>query len=200
MTRSPRLAVLALCAMSAACSVPRVTPGSPSPAYTPGEAAAAASNRDLHVVVLGNPFGMDQDRFVRLVTEAMPDNAAGVPTHFTAVPNASAHPDYRVVLAFNPARTVAGAALCGDQPVPTAPPGGPVAVQAAFCRDVGFLGLFGREGPLGAFGVLGGGALTTASGWLDSPHGADDPAFRTLVRDLTIALFPTEREREDVDP
>jgi hypothetical protein len=89
------------------------------------------------------------------------------------MPDASARPDYKVVLAFNVAETMLNSSLCTNGPVPTRPPGGPIIVQGAFCR--------------------GGGALTGATGWLDRPQGPDDPDFRALISDMTFSLFPTRQ-------
>ena len=195
--RSAVLPVLVILgsAVLAACVNERVTASAPSSMYTPGEAVYAASDRDMRVVVLGNPFGMDPQAFGRLVTDNMQGRIMGVQTHFTTTPNQSARPDYSVVLAFNPAETTLSSALCTGQPIPTmppgVPPGGPITVQGAFCRGTGFLGLIGQQGFIG---ILGGGALTTASGWLDHPKGPDDPAFRALVSDMTFALFPSSQD------
>jgi hypothetical protein len=186
-----RSAVLVVSAVLSACVSERVTANAPSSMYTPGEAVYAASDRDLRVVVLGNPFGMDPQDFGRLVTDNMQGRISGVQTRFTTAPGQTARPDYSVVLAFNPAETMVSSTLCSGQPIPTKPPGGPIVVQGAFCRGTGFLGLIGQQGFIG---ILGGGALTTASGWLDNPRGPDDPAFRALVSDMTFALFPSSQD------
>ncbi|AWU93260.1 hypothetical protein DM194_02680 [Azospirillum ramasamyi] len=185
-------------AVLAGCVNEGVTAGNPSSMYTPSEVVYAASDRDMRVVVLGNPFGMEPQAFGRLVTDNMQGRILGVRTHFTTTPNQSARPDYSVVFAFNPAETTLSGALCAGQPIPTmppgAPPGGPITVQGAFCRGTGFLGLIGQQGFLG---ILGGGALTTASGWLNHPTGPDDPAFRTLIGDMTSALFPSGQDTNE---
>ncbi|CAO3378478.1 hypothetical protein [Azospirillum argentinense] len=173
MTFLPRACVLALCAMAAACTNERVVADLPVPAYTLSEVSYAASNRDLRVVILGNPFGMDPQTFGPLVTANMQNRISGVRTNFTTTPNQTARPDYRVVLAFNPAETTLNSYLCSGQPLRTSPPGGPIVVQGAFCR--------------------GGGTLSSATGWLDRPQGPNDPDFRSLISDMTFALFPARR-------
>lgn len=171
MTVPIRVAALALCALAAACTNERVVAGQPSSAYTQAEVSYAASDRDLRVVILGNPFGVDPQSFGRLVTDDMQNHIIGVKTHFTTTPNATARPDYRVVLAFNPTQTMLNSYLCSGQPIQTSPPGGPIVLLGAFCR--------------------GGGALSTATGWLDRPQGPTDPDFRHLISDMTYALFPS---------
>ena len=183
--------LLGLCATIAACANERVTADLPSTIYTVGEVAYAASGRDLRVVVLGNPFGMEPQAFGQLVTDAMRNRIATVHTRFTTTPDRTARPEYGVVLAFNPAQTMLNSNLCSGEPIPTRPPGGPIVVQGTFCRNTGFAGLLGQEG---FFGLLGGGALTSATGWLDHPQGPSDPAFRALVGDMTDALFPTRQD------
>ncbi|MCW2243335.1 hypothetical protein [Azospirillum canadense] len=171
MTALLRLAALALCAGAAACSNERVVADQPMAAYTRAEVAYAASNRDMRVVIQGNPFGMDAQSFGQLVTDNMQNRVSGVDTHFTTTPNDTARPDYRVVFAFNPAQTMLNSYLCAGQPIRTSPPGGPIVVQGAFCR--------------------GGGPLSSATGWLDSPRGPADPDFRQLISDMTFTLFPS---------
>lgn len=173
MTPMFRASLLALCAVAAACSNERVTADLPSPAYTAGEVAYAASDRDMRVTIYGNPFGIDPQAFDQLVTDNMQNRISGVRTNFTTTPNQTARPDYRVVFAFNPAQTMLNSYLCAGQPIQTSPPGGPIVVQGAFCR--------------------GGGALTSATGWLDRPQGPADPDFKALISDMTFALFPTHR-------
>ncbi|HYG85792.1 MAG TPA: hypothetical protein VD978_06005 [Azospirillum sp.] len=165
-----RPAVLAACLALAACGE-RVVADLPAPAYTLQEVSYAASGRDLSVVVHGNPFGGDPQAFGRTLTDIMQNRILGVQTNFTTTPGPSARPDYRVVLAFNLAQNELNSALCARPTLPTRPPGGPIIVQGAFCR--------------------GGGALTSATGWLDEPQSPQDTAFRNLIADMTYSLFPT---------
>lgn len=154
------------------CMNERVVASDPMPAYTLSEVSYAASNRDLRVVLHGNPFGLDAQSFAEKVLPSMQGRVFGVRTNLTTTPNDTARPDYKVVLAFNPAETMMNSGVCTNGPIPTRPPGGPIVVQGAFCR---------------------GGALTSATGWLDNPKGPDDPDFRQLISDMTFSLFPTMR-------
>ena len=185
MARLPRLPILALCMATSACSYDRVVAGQPSSAYSLSQVAYAASDRDLRVVIYGNPFGMDPQSFGQLVTDDMQNRIIGVKTHFTTTPNDTARPGYWVAFAFNPSETILTSYLCSGQPIPTRPPGGPIMVQGAFCSGSGFAHL------------LSGGALTTATGWLDDPKGPTDPRFTSLISDMTFALFPTGNQGND---
>ena len=167
-----RPAVLSVCLALAACGE-RVVSDEPAPAYTMQEVAYAASDRDLRVVVHGNPFGGDQQAFGQTLTGMMQNRIMGVRTNFTTTPGPTARPEYRVVIAFNLAQNELNSALCANPTLPTKPPGGPIIVQGAFCR--------------------GGGPLTSATGWLDRPQSVQDPMFRDLIGDLTYSLFPTRR-------
>jgi hypothetical protein len=172
MTALLRIPALALAFLAAACAE-RVVADLPAPAYTQGEVAYAAADRDLRVVVHGNPFGMEPQALGRLVTDSMQNRIMGVRTNFTTTPNETARRDYRVVLVFNATENLLNSSLCSMNAFATAPPGGPIVLQGAFCR--------------------GSGALTSATGWLDEVQAPTDPAFRQFISDMTVSLFPAHR-------
>jgi hypothetical protein len=156
----------------------RVVAGEPSSAYTSAEVGYAANDRDFRVVLHGLPFGGDPASFADAVLPSMQNRVRGVNTRLTTTPNDTARPDYRVALIFNATGNLPSWSACQEGPVPTLPPGaappdGTLVVQGAFCR--------------------GGGALTTATGWLDQPKGPGDPNFHQLISDMTVSLFPTQR-------
>lgn len=156
----------------------RVVAGDPMPAYTLQEVVYAANDRDLRVVLHGQPFSGGAEALARAVLPSMQNRIMGVRTTLTTTPNDSARPDYRVVLVFNATGNLPSWGVCRDDAVPTLPPttpppDGTLVVQGAFCR--------------------GGGALTTATGWLDNPKGLDDPGLRQLIGDMTVSLFPNRR-------
>lgn len=170
----PPLAALLLGASTlAACTNERVVASEPAPAYTRSEVAYAAGNRDLRVVLHGDPFGLPPERFAEKVLPHMQNRVMGVKTTLTTTPNDTARRDYKVVLAFNVAENTLNSELCTNGPIRTSPPGGAIVVQGAFCRS--------------------GAALTSATGWLDRPQGPDDPDFRSLISDMTFSLFPSPR-------
>lgn len=167
----PALATLSGCAE-------RVVAGDPAPAYSMNEVAYAANDRDLRVVLHGLPFAGGAAALAGAVLPAMQNRITGVRTTLTTTPNDSARPDYRVVLIFNATGNLPSWAVCRDDAVPTLPPttpppDGTLVVQGGFCR--------------------GGGALTTATGWLDDPKGLNDPGLRQLIGDMTASLFPNRR-------
>ncbi|MGQ9366082.1 hypothetical protein [Azospirillum sp. A39] len=166
------LALLALGATLLGGCGSRVVADQPLGAYSRGEVSYAASGRDLRVVIHGTPPGTDPQALGGAVTDAMAGHIMGVDTHFTTTPDDSARPDYKVVFAFNPVQPITAMTLCRLDPVPTRnDASGTVTVEAAFCR---------------------GGALTSATGWADAPLALDSPTFRSLIGDLTFALFPQD--------
>ncbi|MGQ9365536.1 hypothetical protein [Azospirillum sp. ST 5-10] len=169
---SARMGAAGLAALAlAACDGSRVVGDEPDSAYNFGELAYAAADRDLRVVVQGNPFAATPAELAQTVTTVMGKRIAGIRTNPTVQPDSSARPDYRVVVVFEPVQPTLNARLCAMGPVPTRPTGETLTVQAAFCRE-------GRT-------------LTSATGWLDEPQGPNDPRLRHLVGDITSALFPT---------
>lgn len=168
------LRALILCApvALAACGE-RVVADDPTPAYTLQEVAYAAADRDLRVEIHGDPFGGDPRALEQAIPALMQNRILGVDTRFTTTPGPTALPGYRVVLVFNMAQTSLNSTLCRSGPIATKPAGRPAVVQGAFCR--------------------GGGALTSATGWLDEPTTPDDPAFRHLIADMTYSLFPSRQ-------
>lgn len=164
-----RASPAALLVLLAACDS-RVVPSEVMPAYSQAEAAYGLGNRDARVVIHGDPFGVPDAVLGKAVTDAMQNRVMGVVTDFTTTPDDSAHPDYRVTFVFNPVRALLSSSICAGGPFETKPPQPDIEVLGAFCR---------------------GGALTSATGWLDDVKGPDDPRFDTLMGDMTSALFPT---------
>lgn len=167
-----KLAAAGLAALAlAGCDGSRVVADEPDSAYNFGELTYAAADRDLRVVVQGNPFAADPAELARTVTTTMGKRVHGIRTNPTTEPDSSARPDYRVVIVFEPVQPTLNAKLCAMGPIPTRALGETLTVQAAFCRE-------GR-------------VLTSATGWLPEPQGPNDPRLRHLVGDITSALFPT---------
>lgn len=148
-----------------------------STGYSPGEFAYAGANRDLRVVIVGDPFGGDRAAFGSAVTDAMQGRHWGQPANFTTTPGDDARPLYRVLLLFDPPATLNRMRLCRDEDsaLPTGPAGDGVVLYGAFCRDDR--------------------SLTTIRGRIPEATGPDDPAFRELVGQVTNGLFPPDRDR-----
>ena len=110
----------------------------------------AAGGRDLHTIVVGNPFDGDQAAFARRVAATLTARNSYQPINFTTEPGASARTQYRLVLIFNEAPRLIDFDLCGD---PASLGTGPMAtgnltVHAAFCN--GKFAMRGIRGRLGA--------------------------------------------------
>lgn len=161
------LAAAALLAL-AACSGPRIVRSDLGMMYSTGELFAAADGRDLRTVVQGNPFGAPG--FEQWVTEIMTGTYVGPRTRFTTTPGPTENRNYFVSVVFNAQPEVNPFNLCDRKTWTTAPAKRPIVVRAAFC-------ILGRE-------------QSAVAGYLDQATGPDDPQFVSLVRNLTIQLFP----------
>lgn len=170
---------LAVLMLTAACATGGVTLSLQNvhTAYSAGEFAYAGAGRDLRVVIAGDPFGGDAAAFGAAVTDAMQGQHWGQPTNFTTTPGESARPNYRVVMLFNPPITLNAVRLCEDEPsaLPTDATGDGIVLFGAFC--------------------LGDKGLTAIRGHIAGAAGPADPAFRSLVGQVTNGLFPPERDR-----
>ncbi len=181
-----RFCVLAITLAAAACAAGgvRLTQQNIAPTYAPGEFAYVAAGRDLRVVVAGNPFGGDHAAFEGAVTDAMQGRHWGQRTNFTTTPGPSAHARYRVVLLFDPPRSLNGARLCRENPatLPSDSTGEGIVLFAAFCR--------GKR------------SRTEIKGYISGAAGPGDPAFRELLGQVTNGLFPPDRgtDREPGSP
>jgi hypothetical protein len=145
-----RLGALAACAGLAACAAAGPTIYGESNPRTKIDAFYddGAGDRDLKLVVFGDPFPMPPDAFARTV-EADLRGAPSMhqPTRPLLAPGESAKPIYRLVYVFNPASGMFGNAICRrglkaeaneDFPpasTPSAAMPGQVVAVAAFCVE-----------------------------------------------------------------
>jgi hypothetical protein len=163
-------------ALAAAMALPVVveaaTLGGPYYAtqYDYREFYAATDNKPFQVVLVGNPFpGLTIDQTAQRLLPVMQANKP--PPHLTFtydVPVETPHPDYRLVLVFNPAANLSGDAVCngGKRLGPASP--GRVYVFGVYCRnDL---------------------ALSQVTGWVNASV-PDDPAVGDLMKDLFNVLF-----------
>ena len=97
----------------------------------------AAGGRDLHTVVVGDPFG-EGTSFARRVSAILTERHVRDHTNFTTEPGPSARLQYKLVLFFNPARSVTPNALCRDPDAlePRPANAGTMDLQMAFCNGV----------------------------------------------------------------
>lgn len=138
--------------------------------YDYREFYTAADNKPFRVVLLGNPFpSLEAGSVAQRLLPVM--QAAKPPPRLTFTYDAPAepqHPDYRLMLVFNPARDLGANSVCnGAQRFRPVRPGH-VYVLGVYCRnDL---------------------ALSQVTGWTDSTT-PDDPAMLDLMKSLFSVLF-----------
>jgi len=127
-----------------------------------------ATDRDLRVELLGRPFAAARTEIEQAVVAGMQAANAGPGTRFTTHPGASAMPDFRVVVSFEPVPNVpalCGAAVADRQTSETGSSGEVVAV------------LCDKDKP-----------ITSTTGSLSGVSRADD--LSDLMKHVTLDLFP----------
>jgi hypothetical protein len=140
--------------------------------YDPGELRGGPNGgRRLPTVVTGNPFAIPDGEFVRIVTQAMSDDAVSA----SRDQGVAARAPMRVLMMFN-AATYTGTRLCDRaQPLAIAPPqgarpsGGPLNLVATYCRG---------DQP-----------LTQVITSFDASD-PSDPRLKNAIRQVTATLFP----------
>ncbi len=174
--RPSAIIVTAACLAIVGCtSGPRTY--SPSPGdleiKIDGYYSDGAADRDLQLVVIGNPFpGIAYGAFQHAVEADLQAQAVAgrAATHPTLSPGPTGKPLYRLVYAFGQPNPIYGNVLCQidpNRPWPV-PPAPTVTATAAFC--------------------VGGEAETFISG--DTPAGGpDDPRFVQLARQMMDNVF-----------
>ncbi|MGF1611406.1 MAG: hypothetical protein ACFCUQ_18530 [Kiloniellales bacterium] len=130
----------------------------------------AAGRGGMLTEVVGNPFDAPKPAVDTAVTETLEASHFGPRLPFFTEPPADYRPSYRTVVLFNPAPGADAARLCGQPNQPQAPRDGRVGVLAAFCS--------------------GSDRINSAGGSVAGAQGPDDPAFRGLLRQVSLALFP----------
>ena len=149
-----------------------------------GMLSYAGGDSPVLLRTLGPAFGADAGDGLAAATAAHASGAVpGMSTTFTSQAAAAGHPNFRVVVAFDPVPTVAAKDLCtaGEAPPPAAVTAGRMTLFMAFCTNDEALAGAEVEGPL--------------------PSGAEDPEYRRMVRAAVAAMFPArDPEREPVRP
>ncbi len=164
-----RLAFMLTIAASSGCTVKSVANRSTS--YSYGEFVSLTRNRDMLVVVRGNPFNMDQKAFEKAVIDAMQGQNWGPGANFKAGPSETAGKEFRVVMLFNGPKTVLTGELCqAPEKFGSVKGGDGLRVRAVYCnKDV---------------------PLTEVNAWTDPVAGTKAPNFARLVIRTTRELFP----------
>jgi hypothetical protein len=101
------------------------------PSYVGSAATYAAADRDLKLVVIGNPTALPQSTFENAVASAMQGRNGQRGTRFTTTPGEGWRKDYRVVVAFNAPIDATGPSYCRYAPPPP-PISGAQAVRVVF--------------------------------------------------------------------
>lgn len=169
------LAVGALAVLLPACSQTSLLNHSYlSDNYSPYLLNYAAKRGGMVTEIIGNPFDGSKDMIEQSVTQSFEDHHFGPELDFVATPTAQATGEgreaYRVVVLFNPAPNANSAKLCSDPGRPQAPASDRVSVLAAFCTTDT--------------------RVSSAAGSVGGVSSPDDPAFRKLMEQVALELFP----------
>ena len=130
----------------------------------------AAGKGDMYTQVVGNPFDAPKDEVERVVTGTMFRSHHGPDVRFNTVRDPDNSSPYRVVVMFNPAPYVTPIALCMESEQPSKTTAGMIRVMLAFCSSDY------RE--------------TSVTGRVSGVSSPNDAAFRALIRQMTVQLFP----------
>ncbi len=156
--------------LAAACAGQPVTTGSfrggANPMFT-----YAAAGRDLHTVVVGDPFPGAEAATQAAAIGAMQGRFRAQPTHLVAAPTAETRTDSRLVLALDPQPGVSAETLCAaPSHIATARAEHRLNALLAFCyHDI---------------------AYAETRGFVTRPGSPDDPAFTKLMVALAGNLLP----------
>ena len=153
----------------------------PRGAYYEGEFDYATKKGAIHTIVAGNPFGGSDEEFGTLVRGLMYEQNRDLPAEFVASPNVRTSPPYKVVVAFNKARSISPDEMCADPGgLPTVPGSRELRIDIAFCH--------------------GDRSKSDTSGYAHDVSGTTHPNFVSLVQQATFTMLPqsgeTDRENQ----
>ncbi len=139
--------------------------------YDPSMVRYIAGKGDLYTQIVGNPFNASKNKVESVVTGTMFGAHFGPDVRFSTTRDPGNTSPYSVVLLFNPAPSVTPAQLCEDpDPQLATAASGETRVMLAFCAS-GY-----RE--------------TSVTGRISGVTDPNDAAFRALIRQMTVQLFP----------
>lgn len=143
--------------------------------------AAFAGGRDMTTQVIGNPFAVPDDFFADSVTAVFNDRNSRARSNFTTRPGPTAKENYRLVLAFNPAKRGLASRLCrAADEIPLAPSSTrPIRLQIAFCQ--------------------GETDITSRRGTLPDATGPEDPVFQNFLAQALQLTQPRTNQRRPLD-
>ncbi len=160
----------ALAAGLGACAGGAVGPVQVGGGYDPFTLNYIATKSSLYTQIVGNPFKVPKGRLDSAVTGTMFGAHFGQPVRFSTTHDPNNTSPYRVVVVFNPSRTANPNKLCQDAQQPSRETTGEMRVTMAFCSASEY--------------------ETSVSGRLQGVTDPNDPAFRDLIRQMTVQLFP----------
>ncbi len=139
--------------------------------YDPSMLRYVAGKGALYTRIVGNPFNASKDKVESVVTGTMFGAHFGPDVSFSTKRDPDNTSPYSVVLLFNPAPSVTATQLCADPDrQQAAAASGQMRVMLAFCSS-GY-----RE--------------TSVTGRISRVTDPNDAAFRALIRQMTMQLFP----------
>jgi hypothetical protein len=143
--------------------------------YSNGDFEYAARNGEMRTEVVGDPFG-NTPGIATTVAEHMYRANRGPIVKFVLAPEGGGSAPFHVVMVFNPPPRVSGADACAQaNGIETARGTEPIRLLAAFCSgDV---------------------VMSEAGGRVGGAAGPADPKFRSLIRQVTLALIPPADRR-----
>ncbi len=142
--------------------------------YDPSMLHYVAGKGALYTQIVGNPFNASKDKVESVVTGTMFGAHFGPDVRFSTKRNPDNTSPYSVVLLFNPAPSVTAIQLCKDpDPQLATAASGETRVMLAFCSSSY------RE--------------TSVTGRISGVTDPDDAAFRALIRQMTMQLFPPKK-------
>lgn len=176
--RLPSALLVAACLLSGCTANTGIAGTDYAPEYDFSEFYAATNGRTFQVVVSGNPFPhLSQDEMKRRLLPVMQANRPQPRLTFTYdVPAEEPHPDYRLMLVFDPANDLTAARVCANQIRHRPHQAGRFYVFGVYCRNTAAL------------------SQSTARMTASSP---EDPRIGQLFSDLFLVLFtpfPPRRE------
>lgn len=174
--RAPVLPTLLLAAFGlAACNGATTRPAYVYDAYDLGVLNGPAAEGGLAAYLVGEPFPGREPALRQAVEHALTEQRFGPDFPVTTDPTPALRESaYKVVLVFDPPVQWDGYAICkhGDFPASAGPRDGGVEVLAIFCE---------------------GHRLMTSTQGAAQAGSPDDPAFRALMKQIALDLFPPLR-------
>ena len=160
------------CLLLAGCLLAACAAGAGPDAQNQGRRALEAADEPVRMILVGNPFDMDQARLSALVGNELAAGVTGMSTAFTTSPGRAAAPEPHLVVVLNPVDEPSPDALCvAPETIATATADEQLRVLGAFCRGDAVLNVARTEAAV---------------------SGPTDHRFRRLLWRTSSALFPDD--------